>query len=170
MISMNDGLRYLGQAVLFAGFIAVLGYLSTEPSYRFLSPENAVIKLTVNHGGKIKGDCRKPTAEETVGYPKNMIPLEICPRERSPVKLAMLLDGKKMYDGVLMPSGLREDGSSSAYQRFNVPVGSHELDIRMNDDVRVTGYTHQQRFKIDLVSAQVLVVNFDNAKNHFLAQ
>ena len=51
MISMNDGLRYLGQAVLYAGFIAVLGYLSTEPPYQFLSPENAVIKLTINHGG-----------------------------------------------------------------------------------------------------------------------
>ena len=170
MISMTDGLRYLGQAVLYAGFIAVLGYFSTEPPYQYLSPDYAVIKLTINHGGKIKGDCRKPTAEETAGYPRNMIPPEICPRERSPIKLAMLLDGNNMYEGVLMPSGLRQDGSSSTYQRFNVPVGKHELDLRMNDDVRVTGYTHQQRFTINLIPAQVLVVNFDKAKNHFLVQ
>ncbi|MBE9515606.1 MAG: hypothetical protein IME93_01380 [Proteobacteria bacterium] len=170
MISMNDGLRYVGQAVLYAGFIAVLGYLSTEPPYQFLSADQAVIKLTINHAGKIKGECRKPTAEETEGYPRNMIPPEICPRERAPVRLSMSMDGKDLYEGVLSPSGLRHDGSSTAYQRFNVPAGEHELDIRMNDDIRVKGHTHQKRITVNLAPAQVLVVNFDNAQNHFLVQ
>lgn len=170
MISINDGLRYLGQAVLYAGFIAFLGYFATEPPYQFLSADEAVIKLTINHAGKIKGDCRKPTAEEMVGYPRNMIPLEVCPRERAPVRLSMLLDGKELYEGVFTPSGLKRDGSSAAYQRFNVPIGKHELHVRMNDDIRVKGYTHQKRITINLASAQVLVVNFDNAQNHFVIQ
>ena len=86
--------------------------------------------------------------------------IEVCPRERSPLKLKLTLDGKVLYDAAVPPSGLHGDGISSMYQRFEIPVGPHHLQIKMNDDVKVEGYTWQLEQDISLKSAQVVVASF----------
>jgi hypothetical protein len=46
------------------------------------------------------------------------------------------------------------------YQRFNVPAGSHHVQLRMNDDVAADGYTWQLEQDIQLQPAQVMVASF----------
>ena len=78
------------------------------------------------------------------------------------------------FDGINIALFSAGSSRSNEFASSAVDAGCVVIDnssaFRMNDDVRVTGYTHQQRFSINLVSAQVLVVNFDKAKNRFLVQ
>ena len=59
------------------------------------------------------------------------------------------------------PSGLSKDGASAVYQRLEVPAGEQRLAVRMNDDARHSGFTHQREAVVTLAPAQVLVIDFD---------
>jgi hypothetical protein len=83
-----------------------------------------------------------------------------CVRERSPVTVQVELDGKPVFSGVAPPSGLSKDGTSAMYQRFEVPAGEHTLGVKMNDSVRVKGFTHEKQEKVTLKPAQILVIDF----------
>ena len=47
---MSEPLRWLGQAVTYALFIAFVGYFSNSPTYRHLPEGMATIKLSVRIG------------------------------------------------------------------------------------------------------------------------
>jgi hypothetical protein len=158
---MHRALRYLGQAALYALFFVPLAYFSREPIYSNLEEGMAVLKVAVRHPGVIVGEC---TVAGSTGHgmrPSTMTQsIEVCPRERSPLKLKLTLDGEVLYDAIVAPSGLHDDGISSMYQRFEIPVGQHHLQIRMNDDVKVEGFNWQLEQDISLKPAQVLVASF----------
>ena len=86
--------------------------------------------------------------------------VEICPRERSPLQLELILDGDTLYRAEVPASGLHSDGMSSMYRRFSIPAGAHHLQLRMNDDAAVEGYTWQFEQDIQLQPAQVVVASF----------
>ncbi|MBM3557275.1 MAG: hypothetical protein FJX47_17175, partial [Alphaproteobacteria bacterium] len=60
---MNKIGAYLLQVVIWAVFAVTLGVLSVWPEYRHFPPDQAMIKLSFNHGGQKKG-CRDRTPEE----------------------------------------------------------------------------------------------------------
>ena len=61
---MRTALRYGAQALLYAAFVAVIGYFSTSPPYEHLSPDEAVLKLSLTHAGARKEACHQRSAEE----------------------------------------------------------------------------------------------------------
>jgi hypothetical protein len=158
---MRKAIRYLAQAALYALFFVPLAYFSRAPIYSNLEEGMAVLKVAVRHPGVIVGECTSAAASGHGMRPSTMTEsIEVCPRERSPLKLKLTLDGKVLYDATVPPSGLHGDGISSMYQRFEIPVGPHHLQIKMNDDVKIEGYTWQLEQDISLKSAQVLVASF----------
>lgn len=153
-------LAYLAQGVLYALFATVIGYCSTSPRYRHLQPDQALLRLSFSHPGHIKADCRSRSAEELAKLPANMrAPLD-CPRERSRVTVRVELDGAELYHESFQPAGLARDGASTGYRRLPIAAGSHRIRVQFNDDVRVSGYTHERMADIDARPGQIVLIDF----------
>ena len=162
------GIKILGQLGLYALFALVIGYFSTEPVYIHSTPEEAVIRLTFNHAGQLKGKCRKFTAEEIANTAPNMRQVMDCPRERLPVQVEMLLDNKQIHHSVTEASGLWKDGEAVINQKFKVPVGRHNLVVRMRDSSREEGFDYEKSEWVDIKSRQNLVISFIREKHMFV--
>jgi hypothetical protein len=152
---------WVGQAVLYALFALFIGVFSRWPTYHHLGPDQALIKLSFTHTGKPVGDCRPLSADELAKLPPNMRAPMKCPRERSPVTVEVDIGGVPAMRRVLAPSGLSRDGASAVYQRLQVAAGEQRIAVRLNDDARQAGFTHQRDETVTLAPAQILVIDFD---------
>lgn len=165
---MKLNMKHAGQLIAYVVFILFLGTLSKYPSYDHAGEDQASIRLTLNHAGKVKGECRKRTAQELSKLSPNMREPMDCPRERSPVRIELALDGEVIYRDNYPPSGLKKDGESAGYKRITIKAGKHRLRVRMNDDVKVEAFNYIMDREITLKPAQVLVVRFDNLSGRFI--
>ncbi|MDH5538847.1 MAG: hypothetical protein OEY03_05525 [Rhizobacter sp.] len=161
---------WLGQALLYALFAALIGVFSSWPPYRHLAADQSLIKLSFSHTGQPVSDCVKPSAEEQAKLPPNMRAPLRCPRERSPIVVEIDIDGTPAFRHVAQPSGLSKDGASSVYQRVQVSAGTHHLAVRMRDDVRSAGFAHVREQDVTLAPAQILVIDFDTASQKIKLQ
>ncbi len=155
---------WVGQALLYALFALVIGVFSRWPSYHHLPPDQALIKVSFTHTGKPAGDCRRQTEAELARLPPNMRAPLSCPRARSPVTVELDIGGQPVLRRVATPSGLSRDGASAVYWRGQVAAGQQRITVRLNDDARQAGYTHQREAIVTLAPAQVLVIDFDAEK------
>ena len=157
---MTDARRYLGQAVLYALFFLPIVYITHLPVHRHLPEDMAELKIAVRHAGNVIGECTDVVAGNYAALPGDARRPQICPRERSPLQLELVLDGTSLFRATVPASGLHDDGVSSIYRRFTVPAGSHRLQLRMNDDVSVEGYPWELEQEVNLQPAQVMVATF----------
>lgn len=163
---MNRAVRYLLQAVLYTAFCATLFYFSTSPAYQYLAEDEAEIMLAFTHPTKRKEACQKRTAEELKRLPPNMRRSKKCPRERSPLVIALSLDKKPLALKIFTPPGIHLDGSVFVYAKFFIPAGKYELGIQMRDSIR-EGYDYLTEKQIDFQPGQMLVIGFDPNKKDF---
>jgi len=167
---MPEILRYPLQALNYSVFMLLVWYFSAAPPYTQLTPEQAVVTVAFAHAGERREDCRELSGEELARLPPNMrAPME-CPRERSPVTVELLLDGKPLLREVAQPPGLYNDLGIDIYRSAKVPAGEHTLAVRMNDNVRVEGPTYTHEEKVNLEPGQLLVVNFNSETGRFYIQ
>ena len=153
-------LRYPGQAVVYLGIAALLGYFSASPAYRHFPADQALIKISVVHSAQRKEACRRLSAEEIAELAPNMRKSVACSRERLPVRLEMILDGQALVEETLFPTGLSSDGPAKLYRGIAVEPGSHHLVLRMRDSARDDGYDYLYDGQIELAAQQNLVVDF----------
>lgn len=152
--------RYIGQFIAYALFALVVGYFATQPAYTHLDPDKALIKLSFSHAGAHRQECRQLTQEELNRLPPNMRrPLD-CPRERRPLLVELELDGEILYRDELPPSGLAGDGASTAYRKFPVAAGSHQLVARLRDSRREEGFDYVKSAEVTLAPQQNFVIDF----------
>jgi len=163
---VNAALRYAGQGVLYALFLAVLGYFSSAPAYHTLGGEESIVRLTLTHAAQPKQPCRRRTAEELEKLPPNMrAPLD-CPRGRANVVVELDIDGKLVTRVESPPSGFAHDGPSTVYRRLVVPAGLHTIRARLSDNP-------EQRFNFaaehsaSIQPGRVLTVDFNAASGGF---
>ncbi len=152
--------RYAAQAAVYAAFAAFIGYFSSSPHYQHLKPDEALLRLSFSHPGRIVADCRERTAAELAKLPANMRAQLDCPRERSPVTVRLVLDGRTLYDESFAPSGLSRDGAASGYRRLPISAGRHRIRVEFKDDVRATGFTYEREQTIDAAPGQIVLVDF----------
>lgn len=153
-------LRYGAQAILYALFAAFIGYFSTSPTYRHLEDDQALLRISFRHPGKIATECRARSAEELAKLPRHLRTEQECDRERSPVHVRVEIDGQLLHDEVVPPAGLRKDGASSTYRRMPIAAGEHHLKVMVNDDRRVEGFNYEGERKVVLSPGQVVLVDF----------
>ena len=158
---MAKPISWIGQALLYGLFALIIGYFSSSPPYRHLPADQALIKLSFSHEGKLVSECRPRTAEELAKLAPNMRAPMDCPRGRSPVSVEIDLDGTPAYRHVATPSGLSRDGASTVYHRIAVHSGEHRLAIRLNDDARATGFNYRREETVNLKPGRVLVIDFN---------
>lgn len=157
---MSKFVRYPIQALLYALFALVVGYFSTSPRYHLLNEGEGLLRLSLQHPGKLLVECRQRSAEELAKMPPNMRTSAECPRARSPVAVRVELDGKPIIDDSYAPAGLSKDGASAAYRRMPIPTGEHQLHVRINDDKNVQGYTHDRAFALNVKPGQIVLIDF----------
>lgn len=164
---MTRILRYVAQAVLYAAFVAFIGYFSTSPRYTHLPPGEALLKLSFSHAGARKEPCRERTPEELAKLAPNMRAQTICARERAPVIVEVALDGAPLFRVVAPPSGLAKDGASTVYRRVPVTAGQHRISARLADGPDGT-FNYRSDTTVDLAAGRVVVIDFDPAKGGFV--
>ncbi|EXI89701.1 MAG: hypothetical protein AW12_01635 [Candidatus Accumulibacter sp. BA-94] len=156
---MPKPVAIIGQVILYGAFAAFIGYFATSPKYHQVADDVALIKLSISHLGE--RECRKRSPEELAKMPPNMrAPLD-CPRERSDIRLEVDLDGQPILQTVMHPTGLYKDGVSTIYKRFEVKAGSHQLAVRMNDNLVKPGFNFVKEERISLKPHQVMVIDFN---------
>lgn len=156
----NPVVRYSGQAILYALFAAFVGYFSSQPVYRHLEPDQGLLRLSFRHAGAFATDCRARSAEEIAKLQPQLRTQLDCPRERSPVRVKVDLDGRTLYDETFAPAGLRRDGAASGYRRLPIAVGEHRVKVEVNDDVRVKGFNHAGERQLAIGPGQVVLIDF----------
>lgn len=162
--------RWIGQFALYGLFALAVGTFSQWPPYHPMGPEQALIKVSISRVGQPVGDCRKRTAEELAKLPPNMREPMACPRERSPLTIAVKLNGKSVLAREVQPTGVRKDGASSIYERLVVPAGEQHLAVSLQDDVRPGAPIHQREATVKLNAGQVLVIDYDAEKGGITLQ
>ena len=165
---MNIVLRYAGQALVYVLFAAFLGYFASAPRYTHFPPDQALIKLSLAHGAKHKGGCRRFTQAELQELAPNMRRPMDCPRQRLPVFIELAIDGETRYSASVPPTGLSGDGPSRIYQRFIVSPGKHAIVARLRDSDRSEGFDYQKTSEIELTARQSLAIDFRQEMGGFL--
>jgi len=155
-----SAVQVLGQAAVYAAFMAILGYFASLPAYTYVDPGAAVITLSFGHAGERVSECRRLTQEEIAALPANMRRPTDCPRARVSLLVELELDGEAVYHASLPPSGLASDGASSVYKRFVVAPGRHRVRVRLRDSRRKEGFDYEMEEDVELVPGQHLVVDF----------
>ena len=103
---LRNVVQFSGQAVIYAGFAAFLGYFANGPAYTRIGADEALVKVSFAHGAKAKGGCRRLSREELLKQAPNMRKPTECPRERLPVFVWVSIDGETRFEAKLPPSGL----------------------------------------------------------------
>lgn len=156
------------QLITYLAFAILVGYFSSNPEYEFLDPDMALLKISFSHAGERKEECRRLTQEELEAMAPNMRrPLE-CRRERVPILIEVILDGKTLYKEQVPASGLSHDGASTVYERFRVTAGEHRLVIRMWDSRGNEGFDHERSADIELKPGQNFVIDFNKDAGGFV--
>jgi ferredoxin/coenzyme F420-reducing hydrogenase delta subunit len=159
--------RLAAQAGLYAALALAIGALSSWPQYRQLAPDAAVVKLSFSHAAPLREACASLTPQEMAKLPINMRVRTDCRRDRWPVTVELVLDGRPIYQGTHRPAGLHDDGPATIYRRFAVPAGTHELRVRMRDSGRREGYDYAAARTVSLRPGQSFVVDFDATAGAF---
>lgn len=167
---MHSAVKIAGQVAVYAAIMAMIGYFADTPAYRHFPADQALVKLTLTHGGQNKGGCRAATREELEKLPPNMRRKLICGRERLPVTVELELDGEVIYAGTLEPTGLHDDGPARLYESFPVAVGAHRLTARLRDSDRAQGFDYETHTQLELRPKQLFVVQFRVESGGFLFQ
>lgn len=157
---MNKFPQYVAQVLAYAFFMFFIAYFSSSPDWYHSQPENATVKVSIRHPGKLVGECRELSEEEMAKLPPNMKVPKVCPRERSPVKLSIEMDDKILYESNAQPSGLQKDGVSTFYGRFEIPRGDHLVRAVLRDDVNNPDQGYSVEKRISVKPRQVLVIDF----------
>ena len=165
---MPSALRLAGQAIVFAAIATFIGYFAAHPVYRQVPEDEAQIKLALQHGGARVEDCRRLTAEELAKLPTAERRPHTCSRERVPLVIDLIVDGRTMYEDVLPPTGLSRDGASRAYRKFLVPAGRHMIEARLRDSQRSSGFDYEKRLETELRPWQNLAIDFNAERGGFL--
>lgn len=159
--------QWLAQALCFVAFMAFIGLFSNSPPYRHLAADQATIKLSLRHAGQILGQCRERSPEELAQLPPNMRIAEVCPRERSPLLLELLLDDVLVLSKVLPARGLHRDGRASAYERLTVPAGATRVTVRMKDHIEAEDFQYTASRSLHLPAGGNLVIDFNEEARAF---
>ncbi|MBI2311700.1 MAG: hypothetical protein HYU77_04260 [Betaproteobacteria bacterium] len=152
--------RVLMQLLAFALFGLGVGYFSASPAYRHIEPGQALLRVSFTHGGQIVGECRKLSAAELAAKPPNLRAPEACPRERSPVTIRVEVDGSLLFEETLQPGGLARDGASTLHRRVPLEAGRHAIHAKLNDSVKIRGFSYERMENVELKPGQALTIDF----------
>jgi hypothetical protein len=156
-----SGLLRIGAqfGVILALFASVVAF-ADWPRYRQTPHDTGLVVLTFVHGASRDAECRRLSPQEIARLPPNMRRTHECPRGRRPIYVELNVRDKTVYRAFLPPTGLAGDGPSRVYRRFVLPVGEHNISVRMRDTARSQGFDHERSELIKLGPDQMFAIDF----------
>ena len=142
--------------------------LELERCRQWGNANQALVRLTFSHFGKLVKECRRRSQAELNKLAPNMRQPMDCPRQRLPIQVEFFLDADPIFQTTVAPSGLWGDGEATVYEQFPVAAGSHRLLIRMRDSSRSEGFDYQLDEQVSIKAMQNLVIGFDSARKQFV--
>ena len=164
---MLKPLPLLGQLVVYGLIALVLGIFAQFPSYRPPNASKAQLTISFSHIGAHKEACEKLTREQMAEMAANMRRAELCPRERSPIFVELLLDDRPLLAQEVPPTGLAGDGAAQVYRKFSVEPGRHQLAAGLRENLTVDDFDYSRTAEIDLAPGQSLVLDFRTERGGF---
>jgi hypothetical protein len=165
---MSETLRLLGQGLFYAAVAAFVGYFSQNPAWTAFPPDRAQILVSFAHGAERREACRRLTPAEIAKLPPSERRPNTCERERLPVHLVIEIDGGVVFDALLPPTGIWQDGPSRAYEKFAVPPGRHRILLKLEDRGRKDAFAWVAEREVELAPGRKLAVDFKADEGGFL--
>ncbi|MBF0285067.1 MAG: hypothetical protein HQL51_11480 [Magnetococcales bacterium] len=162
--------QYLFQAAAYALFCLPIWYLSSEPPYTYLQPDQAEVRLAFNHAGQPLEACHDRSRAELDKLPPNMRKARVCGRERFPLEVQIAVDGQEIYRRVFTPPGLHKDGAVFVHDKFPIASGDRRFLIRMKESPRAEDVPLVYETTIPAKPGRTLLVGFDPVKRNFTIQ
>jgi hypothetical protein len=128
-----NALRLIAATILTLALTAALAVCSQLP-YSPDGRETALVRLSWRAVGERVERCRRATPEELAALPAHMRRPEICEGSLEPFRLSVALNGETIYTGQVRASGAREDRPTYVFREFEVPAGTHHLQIHFAPD------------------------------------
>jgi hypothetical protein len=163
-------MKFIGQSLFYAAFVAVVGLLSIWPDYHILGSQEAVVSVTFSHAGERIGECHILTQAELDELPPNMRKPTECPRERHPIYIELRADDQLIFARTLLPSGLWNDGKSNVYQRTKVAAGDYLIFVGMNDSGASDSFDYELTRKLTIKPGHNVVITFDDLHDTFVIE
>jgi hypothetical protein len=160
--------QYLAQVAVYGLFAFGVATFADGPSYQYFDKNQALLKISLAHGGEPIRPCRRLTREERLALPANMRKSHDCPHQRVPLRLQVLLDDDVIYDAELPPTGLRDDGPSKVYQRFTIAPGTYRIIARLRDRRGAAGFDHESTRRVTFRAGQSLSLDFKATQGGFV--
>lgn len=169
-------------AIAIAAVPFVLIYFLSAAEYRFYSPEESMLKVAFKHSGKRIEECdeerflqhqaeryrRENRKSQGVRMDIGLLEKTGCSRERHPIRLRIVVDGRLLLDKTYQPVGIRKDGASFIYEKFTLPSGKHSIEITMKDSKDSPPYLLKST--VEFPPERVLLVRFDPKLNRLVIE
>ncbi len=157
---MPSLLQLIGQTVFYTIVCAVIGVLATWPRLPLVPPGAAEIKLSLAHSADRKVECRRLSPQEIAKLPPSERRPNTCGRERVPMHVQLVIDGKRLYDATVEPLGLTKDGPARVYEKFIVPAGQHTVIARLKDKPDALKFDYEKEIVVHLKPNASMAVDF----------
>lgn len=98
----------------------------------------------------------------------NLVAAILCPRERVPVQLKIMLDGNLIVEKSFEPAGFSNDGLTYVEYETYIASGPYELEVNMVDSSapgRQAGISFQSN--IEVADNQILFIDFNEEAGEF---
>ncbi|MEO5331906.1 MAG: hypothetical protein H7839_07760 [Magnetococcus sp. YQC-5] len=155
------------QFTAYALFFGVIYFLSNSPTYHYLQPGQAEVKLAFKHTSQREQECHKRSQEELMKLPPNMRRAQDCPRNRAPIYIELLLDDQFLATKTFISPGLSRDMATFVYAKYSLPAGRHKLTVRMRDSIRPDGFDFSDETVRDWIPGQSIVIGFQKVTEQF---
>jgi hypothetical protein len=130
-------------------------------TYASPAPAGSELVVTFKHPGQVSERSRAVSKEELEKTPVHMRRAVIHDRERAPVRMRVLVDGRAVIDRVYQPKGLWRDGNSVAVEAIAVPPGAHAVEVAIGDTHEQQEWNHRMSQRLEFTPAARRVVSFD---------
>lgn len=148
-------------AAVLAALVAVAVGAASDVPYQSPVLTGSELVVTFKHPGMISENCRELTPEELEKTPVHMRKAKICDRERSSVRLKILVDGQPLREATYAPKGIWHDGSSVAVERLEIAPGTHSVVVAIGDSADLNAWQYETAQELEFQHNERRVVIFD---------
>ncbi len=171
---MNKPNWIAGFIILLLPALFVMKY--TAVPYPFYSDDVAVLKVAFQHTGKrvIPYDEIKALKERAKQYREELknerqVRMSLksrqgATRERFPLEMELIVDGKKLLDKEYQAMGRQRDMAAVVYDAFELKPGTHHIRAVMKDSKREDAISYVFEDTVEFNPRDVKVITFDQVK------
>ena len=156
----------LGRGIVAAvtlGVISVVTWLGSDLGYTPPRIAGSELVVSFSHPGQIRLG-RELTEVEKARYPKVLNRTHVHLRERTPVRLRILVDGELRHDGSYNGKGLWGDLNAIAISRVSVTPGEHSVSVLIGDSPQEDEFEFQHEARFRCEEGRRCVVLFDRVE------